>query len=375
MKVALVIPGGADPSGVENRMPCLLWLIERLVRAGDEVHVFCLNHETRQETWQLAGATVRNAMGNRFVFRLFRQILAEHREKPFDVVHTAWSIRANLAAIAAAKFMRVPVLVYFGSAELASLPDISGFERQTSFRGRLSFRAVVAGADRVAVQSGYLVELARGLGVPTTRMPLGVALDRWPQMPPRRRLAGAPARLLHVAHMTPVKDHEMLLAAAAELDARGVSFELDVIGIDVAGDGRIAGRAAELGLADRVRFHGFLPHPAMRPFFEKADLLVMTSRYEAGPLVVLEAATAGVPSVGTNVGHLAEWAPTAARVVEPRDGIGLAAVIAEVLADEDLRLRLATEAQKKSLTENADVTTEQFRKVYREMLPPFPNSL
>lgn len=367
MKIALVVAGGADPSGVEDTVPCLLWLIERLVRAGDTVHVFCLNHGTRPGPWLLAGATVHNAMGTRFVLRLFSQILAEHRRAPFDVVHTAWSIRANLVAIAAAKLLGAPVLLFFGTGELAALPDIGRFGRQLSFRGRLGFKLAVAGADRVAVQSGYLVELARRLGLPTTRMPLGVALDRWPQMDPRRRMAGAPARLLHVGHITPVKDHGLLLDAMAGLHAMGLDFELDVVGIDVAGDGRIARRAGELGLADRIRFHGFLHHQAMRPLFEKADLLIMTSRYEAGPLVVLEAAVAGVPVVGTNVGHLTEWAPMAARVVEPRDGAGLAAIIAEVLADDDLRMRLAIEAQSRALAENADVTTEQFRKLYQDM--------
>jgi hypothetical protein len=49
MKVAIVTPGGVDRSGSERVIPCLLWLIERLVRAGIEVHVFALRQEPRPD--------------------------------------------------------------------------------------------------------------------------------------------------------------------------------------------------------------------------------------------------------------------------------------------------------------------------------------
>jgi len=366
MKIALVVSGGVHPSGVDRVVPCLLWLIERLALQGDEVHVFCL-HGTASEPWPMLGATIRNAGGSGRLLHLFRQILAEHRRSPFQVVHTMWSVRANLVAIAAAKLLGLPALLYCGSEELAALPDIPGFGRHLSVRGRLSFHLAVAGARRVAAQSDYIVELARRRGVRAERLALGVALDRWPPLAPRRRAARAPARLLHVAHITPVKDHEMLLATMARLKGMGVAFELDIIGTDIAGDGAVAHRAAELGLEREVRLHGFVRHHAIRPFFERADLCLLTSRYEAGPLCVMEAAIAGVPAVGTNVGHLSEWAPLAARVVEPRDSDGLASIVAGLLADEDERLALAEQAQARALAENADITTRRLREVYAEM--------
>jgi len=126
--------------------------------------------------------------------------------------------------------------------------------------------------------------------------------------------AGAPLRIVQVANLNRVKDQETLLDALHMLAARGVAFELDVIGLDTLG-GTVQRRCHDLGLADRVRFHGFVEHDAVRPFIERADLMVVSSRHEGVPIASLEAAVAGVPTVGTAVGQIADWAPDAAIAV------------------------------------------------------------
>jgi glycosyltransferase involved in cell wall biosynthesis len=228
-------------------------------------------------------------------------------------------------------------------------------------------RLAVAGADRIAVPSLYMMNIAGELGIRSERVPFGVALDRWPVRAPRRRVDGAPARLLHVADISPVKDQETLLTAAAQLRAQNVPFVLDVIGEDTL-HGKTAERARALGLDAHVQFRGFLPQSALKPYMYAADLLVVTSRHEAGPVVALEAAAAGVPTVGTRVGFLADWAPDAARTVDVGDGLALAREIAGLLSDGNERLRLAAEAQKRAVAENADVTTQQIRNLYLSMI-------
>ena len=91
----------------------------------------------------------------------------------------------------------------------------------------------------------------------------------------------------------------------------------------------------------------------------------MASRHEAGPLVALEAAVVGVPTVGTAVGHLAEWAPTAAWTAPVGDCVALAKAIEHVLGDEELRLRLAATAQRLAIREDADSTARAFDALYR----------
>jgi glycosyltransferase involved in cell wall biosynthesis len=164
-----------------------------------------------------------------------------------------------------------------------------------------------------------------------------------------------------------VKDQDTLLRAAAVLARSGVPFALDILGFDTL-DGEIQRLAVSLGVSDCVTFHGFVPHAQLRPFFESADLLLVSSRHEADPVVVLEAAMAGVPTVGTAVGHIRGWAPHAAVAVPIRDHEALARETAALLADEARRLRIAAAAQARAIEQDADWTAGEVTRIYAELL-------
>ena len=152
----------------------------------------------------------------------------------------------------------------------------------------------------------------------------------------------------------------------ASLAATRGDFHLDIVGEDTLG-GRVQDQAARAGLGGRVTFHGFKTQRELRPLVEAAHLNIVSSRHEAGPLVALEAAVAGVPTVGTAVGHLSEWAPGAALAVPVSDPVALAAAIGRVLDDEALRLALAGAAARIAIEEDADYCAAQFLDQYRQL--------
>ena len=125
--------------------------------------------------------------------------------------------------------------------------------------------------------------------------------------------------------------------------------------------------AEQLGLSGCVTFHGFLTQRAVRPLVERADLLIVSSRHEAGPLVMLEAAAVGVPTVGTAVGHVCEWSPAAAFSVPVGAPARLAAAIGTLLDDEELRFRIATEAFSRASREDANYTAQHFQELYADL--------
>ena len=354
-------PGGVDRSGEQRVIPALLALIERLAR-HHEVHVFVLRQEATAGEWMLAGARIHNIGEGWTRLRAIREVRREHRRAPFDTIHAIFSGSCGLFAVAMARLLRVRSLVHVAGGELASLPEIA-YGGRRRWTGRLREALVLRAADAVTAASAPILASLQDLGIAAQRVPLGVDLAAWPPLPPRRRSAG-PAKLIHVASLNRVKDQATLLRALAILAARGQAFTLDVVGVDTL-HGEVQALAGELGLERRVRFHGFRTQRELRPLLASADLLVMSSLHEAGPLALLEAAVAGVPAVGTAVGHFAEWSPSAALAVPVRNPDEMANAIQRALADEELRLRLAEEAQRRAMREDADSTAAAFQALYR----------
>ncbi len=364
MRVGLIVPGGVDRSGERRIIPVLLALIERLARVH-EVEVFALHQEEAPAQWTLLGARIENIGRHGTRRRALAALHRAHRRAPFAVLHALWSSTPGALTVLAGRLLGVPTLVHVVGGELVALPQI-GYGGCLSWRGRLRERWVLRHADRVAVPSRPLLAPLERLGVRGVRVPLGIDRNRWPVRAPRPRAPGAPARLVQVASLNRVKDQTTLLQALARLRDAGVPFHLDLVGEDVLG-GEMQRLAAQLGLAAQVSFHGLLLQPAVRARVEAADLLVVSSRHEGAPAVVLEAALAGVQTVGTAVGHVAEWAPNAARAVPVADATALAAMLQEVLADEALRLRLAAAAQAQAAREDADYTAREVVALYEAL--------
>lgn len=364
MKIALVVPGGVDRSGEVRVIPALLALIGRLAREH-EVHVFATHQDEVPGSWTLEGARVHNIGMPRTMWRAASAIRKEHRTRPFDVIHAFWLGRQGALAAGVGKLLGVPSVVHIAGGELVGIADI-GYGGCCTWRGRAIQRIVLRTATVVTCASLPIMELAAQFGVEARRLPLGVDLTHWPARAPVRRAPEEAIRLVHVASLNSVKDQPTLLRALRLLADGGRNFELDVVGEDTLG-GRIQALAATLDLAARIRFHGFLTQRALRPVVEAAHIAVVSSRHEAGPLVLLEAAAAGVPTVGTAVGHLAEWSPHAALAVPCADPAALAAALAAVIDDEDLRMRLASEAQRNAVREDADYTARGFNEIYRRV--------
>jgi glycosyltransferase involved in cell wall biosynthesis len=82
-------------------------------------------------------------------------------------------------------------------------------------------------------------------------------------------------------------------------------------------------------------------------------------------VAVLEAALCHVPTVGTDVGYVSEWAPQgAARAVPVGDASALARAVLELLGDDALRGRLGEAAHRLALACDADRTAAAFEAIY-----------
>jgi glycosyltransferase involved in cell wall biosynthesis len=297
---------------------------------------------------------------------MLMQILVEHRRSSFDVFHALWAVPQGVVAAAASRITNVPVILQLPGGDLANLPDIR-YGGMVKARSRAMVRFAVGNAARVVVATRYMSEQANKLGIETVHVPNGLPFNEWPLRAPRRRDPGATANLLYVGNLNEVKNPQMILRAARRLRDRGLNFQLDIVGYDTL-KGRIQRLAADLGILDLVTFHGQATRAETRAHMERADLLLLTSHHDAGPVVVIEAAAVGVPTVGTAIGTISEWAPDAAMVVPSNDDAALAHEVETLLADEPRRMRLAMNAYARVQEVDADATAGRLLELSQEVV-------
>jgi glycosyltransferase involved in cell wall biosynthesis len=98
--------------------------------------------------------------------------------------------------------------------------------------------------------------------------------------------------LLAAGRLCPVKDHAFLVRACAQLHERGVHFDCFI-----AGDGperqRLQSLIRKHRLEPQVTLLGHVPRDQMDSLYDRADVVVLTSRSEGIPLVLMEAMARG----------------------------------------------------------------------------------
>ncbi|WBP86389.1 glycosyltransferase family 4 protein [Kitasatospora cathayae] len=287
-----------------------------------------------------------------------------------DVVH-AHGLRAgllsDLALRTAGRFPglrpETPLVVTSHHALLAT-----GMERRLQ---RLMERRVARAADLVLGASSDLVARARELGATDARLGPVAA----PPMP-EGRLGRAEARaallgdgpdrplVLAVGRLVPQKAFGLLLDAVGELSALDPEPLLLL-----AGDGPEAGPLRERVAAEKLPVR-LLGHRTDVPdLLAAADVVVVSSRWEARSLVVQEAMRAGVAVVATAVGGIPELVGDAAVLVAPGDPGALGRAVRELLADPARREQLVAAGRQQAETwPDEAATVAQVLSTYDELV-------
>jgi colanic acid/amylovoran biosynthesis glycosyltransferase len=185
---------------------------------------------------------------------------------------------------------------------------------------------------------------------------------RLPPAPLREMAPRATPVVLCPASFLPVKGHRHLLDAAARLAARGVPFELWLAGEGPEGKA-IMRRVEMLGLGDRVRALGTLPHATLLRLYGegRVDCVILPSLdlgdglREGISVALIEAMAHGVPVLATRTGGLPELlADGAGLLVPPADPDALADALERMLGSPALRAELARTGRRR-IEEEFDV--------------------
>jgi glycosyltransferase involved in cell wall biosynthesis len=216
--------------------------------------------------------------------------------------------------------------------------------------------AHVAVGERVARQVEHFAALRPG----TIRTIYNGVAD--PVLEPIRRAENR-VMLGTIARLDRQKGLDVLLHAMSRLpDAH----------LTLVGDGEersaLQRLAAELELADRVRFAGACADA--RRYLTAFDVFVLPSRFEGFPLAIIEAMLASLPVVASAVGSVPE------AVLDGRTGLlvpvgdsdALARAIAHLLASPELRARLGAAGRERALRFTPASMARAYERLYQELL-------
>lgn len=283
--------------------------------------------------------------------RCFRRTLAELREEGWtpDLIDAHYLYPDGVAAATVAQEFEIPFALTARGTDVNLIPTYD------EPRGRILDAATKADAI-ITVADALKARLAE-LGAPAgkiTTLRNGVDLNVFrPLRRERIRQAmdvSGPV-IASVGHLIERKGHHLVIDALAHIpDAT----------LLIVGDGEehsaLRRQAKQLGLSDRVRFCGAVPHEDMIGVYNAADVLVLASSREGWPNVLLEAMACGTPCVATNVWGNGEVisSPAAGSLAQDRSAEAIAEATNKLLAAPPDRSAVRAHAQAHSWEATAD---------------------
>lgn len=256
------------------------------------------------------------------------------RKERFDLVYSHWFMPQGVACGLAALVTRTPHAFTSHSSDVAvmrRIPVVGPWLVRFLVRRARAITAVST-RSRDILASFFDSDEWRRLAPRVAVIPMGVDLAEW-----RDVRVGSPNELLFVGRLAEKKGVEFLVRAMSLEPLRSLDVQLSV-----AGDGPflepLRARAAALGIADRVRFLGFVTGDAKVDCFRRAGIVVIPSIVTEGgdaegmPVVLLEALAAGKVCVATDASGARDIVGAdAALIVPQRDAAALAEAIASVV--------------------------------------------
>lgn len=233
----------------------------------------------------------------------------------------------------------------------------------------------VSEASRMAIAGRFGIPPERIVVVPEGPGPEFQPLDPAPEILRRYELLGR-AFVLYVGGISPHKNLVNLVDAFADVRAATAPPHPTLV---LVGDYRddvfhsayaeVKRRAAARGVADDVRFTGYVPDAELAHLYNAATALVLPSLLEGFGLPVVEAMACGTPVVVSNRGALPEVVGNAGVVCDPDLPGALAAALRRVLEDGALRARLRTDGLARvagfSWERAARIALDAFRRTVR----------
>jgi glycosyltransferase involved in cell wall biosynthesis len=300
-----------------------------------------------------------------------------------DVVHLHSPLTLGAAARRAAR-RRVPVVYTNHYLPLNVWPGTAG-QAPPRVREAAFYACVTAFAnrcDQVTAPTATALRLLRehGLRAPSATVSNGVDRRRFRPGPgeaalrDRYALPAASPLVLAVGRLSPEKRVDVLIAALARRPASGPDGDAPLLALAGAGpeEGRLRALARHHGVADRVRFLGFVPDADLPGLYRLADVFAIASEAELQSLATMAAMSSGLPVVAADAGALPELVHPGENGFLARPGHAgeIADCLALLCRDADLRARMSRASARIIGDHDRDRVLARWESLYRTLARP-----
>lgn len=229
---------------------------------------------------------------------IYRQIEEEHGRP--DIVHVQVAMNAGLFALHLQRFKKIPYVVteHWAGYSRNARPNI--YDKGSYFLWL---------TKRILKAAAVFLPVSDELGRTVTQNLAPVKYKVVPNVVDTGLFFYRPVllpvfRFIHLSYMHYQKNPEGMLQACKILKDRGVRFELQMTGSK---NEKLELQAADLGLLNEyVFFSNAVPYAEVAHRMQQASALLLFSRFENLPCVMLEALCCGLPVVSSRVGGIAE---------------------------------------------------------------------
>jgi len=295
-------------------------------------------------------------------YRKLRAVCSRLDMEGVDAIDAHFAFPDGVAATLLGRALGIPVVVTVRGSDLNVMLE-HAFVRAWVRWALRRCSAVIAVSEPLSRRARELC----GEDTPVSVIRNGVDVERFRILPERAEpsaASGAGAHILSVGNLIELKGHHLVVEAVAEIP----NARLTIIG---RGDyqSTLSRLIEEKGLSERVTIVGEMSQDELVSFYNRADVLVLASRNEGTPNVVLESLACGTPVVATAVGGIPDvlTSDRQGRLVTERSAAALRSAIRDLLADDAVTpAAVRASVGNFSWDETADRVEAVFESVVRE---------
>ncbi len=331
--------------------------------------------EVDEETYVYGGSADQTPLLKRIkrVLDAAKRLRRRTRNNKYDIIHLNTSIdeKCVVRDLVTFAFLPANVPVY-----LKMHGSIARFLATKSLVWRWAMRRLFARAAGVGVLSSEERENFIRAGCPPEKLSLaklvveGDIYTADPGFRTRHSVSPDTPVLLYSGRFVEAKGLLDVIAACGELKKARRKFVLFCLG-----DGPVRAKAeslaAELGIADSVRFFGYIPESDTAAFHANSTVFVFPTYHDEGlPIVILKSIAAGLPIITTRIRGAADYMadPENCLWTEPHKPSALAERITKLLDNPDLRQKMSTNNRHLATQFSAKSVANEYVELYVSLM-------